>query len=82
MASVRIGRVSQVVGDRVEVGGDLLDPQLRRRDLRPAELDQFRRPGDPLGEMVDVDVGTLEFAQDAVEFGEGGRVAGLGGRRR
>ena len=55
---------------------------LCRRDLRPAQLDQFRRPGDPLGQVVDVDVGTLEFAQDAVEFGEGGGVAGLCGRRR
>ena len=63
----------------VEVGGDLLDAQLGRRDLGPAQLDQFRRPGDPLGEVVDVDVGTLEFTQDAVEFGEGGGVAGLCG---
>ena len=30
-----------------------------------AELDQLGRPGDPLGEMVDVDVGALELAQDA-----------------
>ena len=77
-----VGAVSRVVGAAhhgVEVGGDLLDAELGGRDLRPAELDQFGRPRDTLGEMVDVDVGALELAEDGIEFAERGGVAGLSG---
>ena len=42
--------------------------------------DERGRSGDAIGEVVDVDVGTLQFTQDRVEFGECVGVSG-GGRR-
>ena len=42
--------------------------------------DQLGRPGDAVGEAVDVDVGALQLAQDGVELVERLGVAGFGCR--
>ena len=48
-------------------------------DALPAHGDQRRRPGDAVGELVDVDIAGLQLGEDPFQLGEGAGVAGLAG---
>ena len=51
-------------------------------DALPAHGDQRGRPGDAVGELVDVDVARFQLGEDPLQLGEGAGVAELAGRRR
>ena len=68
---IRAAGRSAGVGIAVEVGDHLVDAQAGGADAVAAHRDQLGGPGDTVGEAVDVDVGALELAQDAVELVQG-----------
>ena len=59
----------------VEVGDHLVDAQPGGADAVAAQRDQLGRSGDPVGELVDVDVAGLQLGEDALELAEGLGVA-------
>ena len=62
----------------VELGDDLGDLDLGRRDAVAAHPEQLRGPADAGGEHVDVDGVVLDLGEDRLELGEGVGVADLG----
>ena len=59
-------------GWAVEVGDHLVDAQAGGADPLPADGDQLGRPGDAVGELVDVDVAGLQLGEDPLQLGERG----------
>ena len=76
------GRIMRPAGGgrTIEVGDHLVDAQAGGADALAAERDQLGGSGDPIGELVDVDVARLELGEDALELDERPGVAELVGR--